>query len=65
MARKQNQLPIGVVMFSYVGNDQDFDRFLKAIVYDYLAVSEMSASGSYNSITKVEFPDNNQLSVAL
>jgi hypothetical protein len=65
LARKQNQIPIGSVLFSYVGSDHDFDKFLKSVVHDYLAVSDLSAPGADNSIAKVEFSDINQLSVAL
>jgi hypothetical protein len=65
LGRKAQQVPIETVLFSYVGSDQDFDKFLKAVVHDYLAVSELSAISMDNSIAKVVIPDYNQLSVAL
>ena len=65
MARKQNDIPIGAVMFSYVGSDRDFDKFLKAVVHDYLSVSDMSAVYAEKTIAKVEIPAPAKLSIAI
>lgn len=64
MAKRKKQLPIGAVLFSYVGSDQDFNKFLKSVVHDYLSVSDLSAITTDKSISNVEKSVQNQLSVA-
>ena len=39
MARKRKE-NISEVMFSYVGTDEQFDKFLKMLVHDYLSVDQ-------------------------
>lgn len=38
MTRKNKELNIASVMYSYVGTDNQFDEFLKLMLHDYLAV---------------------------
>ena len=37
MGRKKKESNIKSVMYSYVGNDTQFDAFLKMLIHDYLA----------------------------
>jgi len=54
MARKRNETPVGSVLFTYVGNDSDFEKFLKAVVHDYLMVGDLPLDEADKSIQKVE-----------
>lgn len=54
MARKRNDIPIGAVLFTYNGSDQDFDNFLKSVVHDYLAVGDLPINREVDFIEKVE-----------
>ena len=36
MPKRESQTKISYVSFAYVGTDNDFNRFLKAIIHDYL-----------------------------
>ena len=46
--------PIVKVKFSYVGTEDDFVSFLKAIVRDYLAVDDPAATPETDFVQKVE-----------
>lgn len=37
MARKETPIKIASVEYCYVGSDYDFNRFLSAVVHDYLS----------------------------
>jgi len=54
MAKKRSNMPIGSVLFTYVGSDSDFEKFLKAVVHDYLMVGDLPISEVDNFIQKVE-----------
>ena len=54
MARKRNEASVGSVLFTYIGTDADFEKFLKTVVHDYLMVGDLPTSEADNSIQKVE-----------
>ena len=35
--KKNNSLPIESVTFEYVGNDKQFNEFLRAVIHDYVS----------------------------
>lgn len=37
MARKEIPIKIASVEYCYVGSDYDFNKFLSAVIYDYLS----------------------------
>jgi len=37
IARKEAPIKIASIEFCYVGSDYDFNKFLSAVVYDYLS----------------------------
>lgn len=48
MGKRTPKPELSSVMYSYVGNDTQFDAFLKMLIHDYLAVD--------NPFTKSEAP---------
>jgi len=44
MARKETPIKIASVEYCYVGSDYDFNRFLSAVVHDYLSKDITAAS---------------------
>jgi len=54
MARKRTETPIGSVLFTYVGTDSDFKKFLRAVVHDYLMVGDLPLNEADDFIQKVE-----------
>ena len=54
MARKRNETPVSSVLFTYVGTDADFEKFLKTVVHDYLMVGDLPISEVDNFIQEVE-----------
>ena len=46
--------PIVQVKFSYVGTEDDFVSFLKAVVRDYLALDDITADPNTEIVEKVE-----------
>ena len=38
MSKRTKKTELSKVMYSYVGNDTQFDAFLKMLIHDYLAV---------------------------
>ena len=46
--------PIVQVKFSYVGTEDDFVSFLKAVVRDYLALDDITANPNTEIVEKVE-----------
>ena len=56
LAKKRTDLPVGGVLFTYTGTDNDFENFLKAVVHDYLMIGDLTLSEADNSIQKVEYP---------
>lgn len=43
MARKEQPIKIVSVEYSYMGTDEDFNQFLKAVIHDYLTKNAESA----------------------
>ena len=54
MARKRTETPVGSVLYTYVGTDADFEKFLKAVVHDYLMIGDLPLNYTDKSIQKVE-----------
>ena len=54
MARKRIETSICSVMFTYVGTDADFEKFLKAVVHDYLMIGDLPLNEADKTIQKVE-----------
>lgn len=46
--------PIVKVRFSYVGTEEDFVSFLKAVVRDHLALDDIAADPNAEIVEKVE-----------
>ena len=46
--------PIVTVNFSYVGTEDDFVSFLKAVVRDHLALDDIAADPNTEIVEKVE-----------
>ena len=54
MARKSNKPSITSVMYTYVGNDAQFNEFLKRVIRDYFEADNPYTNPQQDFIDKVE-----------
>jgi hypothetical protein len=54
MARKVKKYPVRFVRFSYVGTDNNFNKFLKTVLRDYLSADIYAAHSDPKFVEKVE-----------
>lgn len=55
MARKSSKPGITSVTYTYVGNDAQFDEFLKSVIRDYFEADNPYTNPPQNHIDKVEY----------
>ncbi|MDO4269744.1 MAG: hypothetical protein Q4C72_02360 [Eubacteriales bacterium] len=55
MPKKKDKDRLRTVMFSYVGTDQEFDRFLKMMLHNYLSVDQPYTQLAQKIVDNVEF----------
>ena len=54
MGRKKKESNIASVMYSYVGTGDQFDKFLKIMLHDYLSVDNPYTNQAPDFVGKVE-----------
>jgi hypothetical protein len=54
MPRKSKVPVINSVSYTYVGNDKDFNLFLKSVIHDYIAEDKVSVNQKTDFVQKIE-----------
>ena len=58
MSKRTKKTELSKVMYSYVGNDTQFDAFLKMLIHDYLAVDNPFTKPQAQVVGFVELNQN-------
>ena len=63
MGRTRIEPKIGIASFKYNGDNTAFDKFMEAMIHDYLNSSETSQTAQVEFSGKVEFSEDKEKAV--